>query len=224
VSCTGARAWGQTVLTELVDWLQQPVFRALGAPVSRAELIGFLSGVLTVYLVARQNVLNWPISIVNVVMYFVVFWVSGLYADSGLQLVYLALAGYGWWQWLFGGRDHSRLTVTRTTRTEWLFLAAAGIAITAILWVILRHQTNSTVPLADSVTTALSLMATYGQSRKKLESWWLWITADLIYIPLYGYKDLWLTALLYLVFLALCVLGLREWSRAVRREPEPVTV
>lgn len=224
MSCTGARAWGQTVLTELVDWLQQPVFRALGAPVSRAELIGFLSGVLTVYLVARQNVLNWPISIVNVVMYFVVFWVSGLYADSGLQLVYLALAGYGWWQWLFGGRDHSRLGVTRTTRTEWLFLAAAGIVITAILWVILRHQTNSTVPLADSVTTALSLMATYGQSRKKLESWWLWIAADLIYIPLYGYKDLWLTALLYLVFLALCVLGLREWSRAVRREPEPVTV
>ncbi|MET1073579.1 MAG: nicotinamide mononucleotide transporter family protein, partial [Umezawaea sp.] len=64
----------------------------------------------------------------------------------------------------------------------------------------------------------LSLLATWGQTRKKVESWWLWIAADVIYVPLYAYKDLWLTAILYLGFIALCVLGLRSWSRDLRRE------
>jgi nicotinamide mononucleotide transporter len=79
------------------------------------------------------------------------------------------------------------------------------------LWVLLDRVTDSTVPLPDALTTVLSLLATYGQSRKKVESWWIWITADLIYIPLYLYKGLWLTSILYVVFLCLCLAGLRAW-------------
>jgi nicotinamide mononucleotide transporter len=79
------------------------------------------------------------------------------------------------------------------------------------------------VPGWDGFTTAMSLAAIYGQTRKYVESWWLWILADLIYIPLYGYKHLWLTSGLYFVFLLLCVMGLREWSKALRVQNEPVS-
>jgi nicotinamide mononucleotide transporter len=178
------------------------------------EILGFVSGALCVWLVARQNVWNWPIGIANNIMFLILFWAAGIYADASLQVVYLGLALYGWWAWLRGGAGHSALTVTRTTRAQWLVLAAAGVAGTAGLTILLDTVTDSSVPLPDAVTTVLSLLATWGQARKKLESWWLWIAADLIYVPLYAYKDLWLTAVLYVGFLGLCVLGLRNWSYA----------
>ena len=79
------------------------------------------------------------------------------------------------------------------------------------------------MPGWDGFTTALSLAAIYGQTKKYVESWWIWIAADVIYIPLYGYKNLWLTSGLYLVFMILCVVGLRAWSKALGAEQaEPV--
>lgn len=183
------------------------------------EILGFVSGALCVWLVARQNVWNWPIGIANNIMFLILFWAAGIYADAGLQIVYMALALYGWWAWLRGGADHGTLTVTRTTREQWLVLGAIGVVGTAGLTVLLDTVTDSTVPLPDAVTTVLSLLATWGQARKKLESWWLWIAADVIYVPLYAYKDLWLTAVLYVGFLALCVLGLRNWRASYATTP-----
>lgn len=183
------------------------------------EILGFVSGALCVWLVARQNVWNWPIGIANNIMFLILFWAAGIYADAGLQIVYMALALYGWWAWLRGGVDHGTLTVTRTTRDQWLVLGAVGVVGTAGLTVLLDTVTDSTVPLPDAVTTVLSLLATWGQARKKLESWWLWIAADVIYVPLYAYKDLWLTAVLYVGFLALCVLGLRNWRASYATTP-----
>lgn len=176
------------------------------------EILGFVSGALCVWLVARQNVWNWPIGIANNVTFLILFWAAGLYADSSLQVVYLGLALYGWWAWLRGGDAHTSLRVSRTTKNQWVVLAAVGVVGTVGLTILLDTVTDSSVPLPDAVTTVLSLLATWGQARKKLESWWLWIAADVIYVPLYAYKDLWLTAALYVGFLALCVLGLRTWQ------------
>ncbi|GGL95692.1 MULTISPECIES: nicotinamide riboside transporter PnuC [Micromonospora] len=206
----------------MIDWLTVPVFEVAGVGTTRAEVLGFVTGVLNVWLVARQRIANWPVGIANVLLLMVLFWTAGLYADAGLQIVYVGLGLYGWWHWLFGGEQRSRLTVSRTGRREWLLLAVAGALLTGGLWTLLERATDSTVPLADALTTALSLLATYGQTRKLVESWWVWIAADLIYIPLYAYKGLWLTAGLYLIFLALCVLGLRAW-RADLRAAAPAT-
>ncbi|MEK8110060.1 nicotinamide riboside transporter PnuC [Micromonospora sp. M12] len=81
-----------------------------------AELLGFATGVLTVWLVVRQKIANWPIGIANVLLLMLLFWTTGLYADAGLQIVYVVLGCYGWWLWLFGGERRSRLTVSRTGR------------------------------------------------------------------------------------------------------------
>ncbi len=206
----------------MLDWLTSAAFHAFGAPTTWAELLGFLTGVVTVWLVVRQHIANWPVGIANVLLLMVVFQHVGLYGDAWLQVVYVVLGAYGWWRW----RPGAATVVRRTTGVEWGALAVAGVVLTVALWWYLDRFTSSTVPWPDAATTAVSLLATYGQTRRLVESWWLWIAVDIVYVPLYGYKDLWLTAVLYLVFLGLCVLGLRAWRQALDTRPDahPQTV
>lgn len=184
---------------------------------SWTEVLGFATGALCVWLVARQHVANWPIGIANNLFFIVLFAQAGLYADAGLQIVFIALAAYGWWSWTHGGGPGTAgaLAVRRTTRAEWVCLAAAGAVGVLGLTLLLSSATDSTVPFWDALTTGLSLAATYGQCRKLVESWWLWIAADLVYVPLYAYKELYLTSVLYVGFLALCVAGLAGWRRTL---------
>jgi nicotinamide mononucleotide transporter len=208
----------------MIDWLTATAVTLFGAHTTWAEILGFATGLVCVALVVRRHIANWPVGILNVALLMLVFWTYGLYADAALQIVYVVLGCYGWWLWTTRP-SAAAVEVRRTTSAEWLGLAVAGAALTGGLWLYLDRLTNSTVPLADALTTALSLLATYGQARKLLENWWLWIAADLIYIPLYAYKDLWLTAILYGAFLALCVAGLRSWQRVLARSDAlPVTV
>ncbi len=194
--------------------LDRPLLAAGGAVLTLGETVGFLTGVACVWLLARQSVWNWPLALANVLLYSLIFLRAGLYADAGLQIVFAALNAYGWYSWRRGGGAAGRrLRVVRTPRAAWIRLAAAGALGTAGVFLLLDSATDSTVPLWDATTTALSLVAIYGQARKYLESWLLWIAADLLYIPLYAYKDLWLTAALYAVYLALCVGGWRAWRR-----------
>jgi nicotinamide mononucleotide transporter len=190
---------------------------------SFTEILGFITGAVNVWLLARQNIWNWPVGLANNALYVAVFLSAGLYGDAGLQLVYITLGIYGWWTWAHPG-TRGELEVTRTPGITWIWLTLTTAAAAVGFAFFLRRFTDSTVPGWDGFTTALSLAAIYGQTRKYLESWWLWILADLIYIPLYVYKHLWLTSGLYFVFLLLCVMGLREWSKALRaRESELTT-
>jgi len=191
--------------------------------VSFTEILGFLTGAVNVWLLARQNIWNWPIGLANNALYIAVFLSAGLYVDAGLQLVYIALGIYGWWTWAHP-EGRAELRVAHTPRRVWLWLIPATAAATIVLVLFLRRFTDSTVPGWDGLTTALSLAAIYGQCKKYLESWWIWILADVIYIPLYVYKNLRLTSVLYFVFLLLCVMGLREWNKTLRARLEPVTV
>ncbi|NKU56349.1 nicotinamide riboside transporter PnuC [Rhodococcus hoagii] len=202
----------------MIDFPNSTAFTAFGAPTSWAEVLGFVTGAWCVWLVGRQSVWNWPIGIANNLVWILLFATAGLFADSALQIVYIALAVWGWRNWVQGSAGDT-LPVTGTTGTEWMWLAGAGIAGTGALMLLLDTATSSTVPFWDAVTTVLSLLATWGQATKRWESWLLWIAADLIYIPLYLHKGLTLTALLYAGFLLLCIRGLLAWRRSRATNP-----
>jgi nicotinamide mononucleotide transporter len=200
----------------LVAALQRPVL----GPVSWAELFGDVTGLACVALVARQHLWNWPLGLVNNAFFFLIFWWSRLYADASLQLAFAVIGVYGWWCWVRGGGPDAAagLPVRRTRPLEWLWLAAASLAATAAVACWLRQRTDSPAPLADATVLTLSLAATYGQARKLVESWWLWIAVDALSVPLYLRRGLYPTAGVYLVFFVLCVAGLRAWTRDLRAQ------
>ncbi|MFI7585452.1 nicotinamide riboside transporter PnuC [Spongisporangium articulatum] len=208
------QGWVQAFL----DAANSVAFTAFGVGTTWGEVAGFATGLLCVWLVARNHVLNWPVGVVSSGYYLLVFWTAGLFADSVLQLVYIALGLLGWWSWLHGGEQRTELPITRVTGYQWGVLVAAGTAGTLLMALVVRHATTSTVYWFDALTTVLSLLATWGQVRRKLESWWLWIAADLIYVPLYLSRDLALTAGLYLLFLGLCGYGLLAWWRLLAEQ------
>ena len=187
---------------------------------SLTEVLGVAAGAACVLLAIRQIVWTWPVGLTNNIFFFVLFWRAKLYADASLQIVYMAISLYGWWNWLYGGSQHSRLKVTRATKSEAGALALAAATATATIYFILRRFTDSNVPLGDATTTALSLTAQYMVSKKHLENWFVWIAADVIYIGLYLYKGLYLTAVLYAGFIAMCVAGWMQWRKSWRSTPE----
>jgi nicotinamide mononucleotide transporter len=133
-----------------------------------------------------------------------------------LQIIYFGLGIYGWFEWLHGGRNRSRLAISRITTTECITLILALPICTILLRVVLV-KVNGAAPFWDSLTTVLSLVAQYLLCRKRLENWFIWIIADIIYVPLYLSRKLPLTAILYGVFLSMCIIGLRQWSRQCQR-------
>ena len=182
------------------------------------EVFGFVTGALCVYLQVKEIIWNWPIGIVNNIVYFVVFWRSRIYADACLQLFFLSVSIYGWWQWKYGGTQRPELSVQRTTRRLGLRLAAITITAGLLIHEALRRFSNSDVPWGDATTTAISLTAQYMLGRKLLENWILWIAVNVLYLGLYCYKRLFLTAFLYMIFNGLCVMGYRGWSASLRRD------
>jgi nicotinamide mononucleotide transporter len=157
------------------------------------ELVAVVVTVAAVYLTARQIIWCWPLAMVSVTLYAVVFYRARLYADMGLQGIYFALAAYGWWAWLHGAEDHGKLRVSLAawpTRFSLLLLGAvAGVL--------------------------LGLTAQWMQTRKLLEAWLVWLAVDVFYVGMFLYKGLFLTAGLYAVFLYLAVLGLVAWRRSM---------
>jgi nicotinamide mononucleotide transporter len=182
---------------------------------SLSEILGFITGAACVVLAVKENVWNWPIGIINNVFFLLLFWHSRLYADALLQVVYVAIGLYGWWNWVRGGAHHGKLVISRVSRANLgLMLLVVGI-FTFVIRCLLVRFTDSSVPTLDAVTTALSLIAQYMLGMKWIENWYFWMIADVIYIGLYQFKGLSLTAILYGLFFVMCIAGWREWSKTL---------
>jgi nicotinamide mononucleotide transporter len=189
--------------------------------ISPLEAAAVAFGITSVFLSARQNVWNWPLGIINVALYIVIFSQAELYANMGLQVVYVVLAAYGWWHWLHGGAHHGVLRVSRVSVRETTILAIAFVVGTSAVSTLLARTTGASLPVADSALTAASLVAQYMMTRKYVECWLVWIVADVGYVAMFIYTSLWLTAGLYLVFCALAVVGWRQWRASLREQSAP---
>jgi nicotinamide mononucleotide transporter len=176
------------------------------------ELVAVLFGIAGVYLSVRERVSNWPVGIVNVALYAVLFVSQKLYANAGLQVVYLALSIYGWRQWLVGRNGGAALVVRRTGRPLALRLGAVTIVIWGALLGLTRVA-GGAMPVLDAGTSAVSLVAEWMLARKLVENWAVWIAVDAVYVGMLIAGHLYLTAFNYAIYFALAVLGYIEWTR-----------
>ena len=201
-------------LLQALQPLFVPAFTVWAAPFTWLELLAFVLAVAMVVLNIRVNPLGWPLAIVSSLLYFALFWNSRLYGDAGLQIFFVVIATWGWWQWLRGTLpDGSALPVRRLpTHLRWRLLAVLVLAWPATGW-FLKNFTDTDVPWWDAFPTAASVIGQWLLGRKYVENWLAWIVVNIVSVGLFAYKGLWLTVLLYTLFIGMSVAGWRAWQR-----------
>ena len=183
------------------------------------EIFGVVTGILYVILEVKQNRLLWPLGIITSAAYIYIFFSGKFYADMGLQIYYVLISIYGWYYWSRGGSNavKGELPVRRINRQQLLLLFLTFALSWGGIYYILDRFTDSSVPLGDSFTTALAIVATWMLTRKIIEQWFLWIIANVVSIGLYIYKGLYPTVILYAVYAGMAVYGYMEWKRSMNK-------
>jgi nicotinamide mononucleotide transporter len=183
------------------------------------EVAGFITTLVGIWLTTRRLLICWPFVLAADVLYLLVFYRARLFSDSLLQIFFVAFTLYGWWHWWRGLRQEGEVRVVPLGVRGWLGGLAAG-AVGAVMLGWLMVRVGAALPHLDAALTSYSLVASWWQARKHTANWWLWIAVDAVYIGEYIYKDLWPTAVLYLLLVILAVMGLVEWRRAVTQVSE----
>jgi nicotinamide mononucleotide transporter len=191
----------------LQDWWQHQTW---------LEIIGVITGLLCVYLAALNNIWNWPIAIISVGIYIFIFFNSRLYADMGLQFYFMAMNIYGWYYWSHKP-DEKKTPVKLITGKEIVLSAIAIVVFTFFLGTVLKY-TPASFPYLDSFCTACSLVAQVFLARKVLENWLIWIFVDIIYVGVYIFKHLDLTAVMYAIYVGIALMGYLDWRKDYKKQ------
>ncbi len=196
---------------------------------NKIELLGAILGILYIFFSIRQSILTWPIGLLTSILYTVVFFQSKFYADMGLQVYYVIISIYGWYFWIKGtngknNKNEASLPVRKLSNSLLIKLIFASIIIYIILVIILLNFTDSDVPYMDSLTTALSIVATWMLAKKYIEQWLVWVFVDALSSGLYIYKSLWPTVVLFIIYTIMAALGYMEWKKDLKtQEFEKIT-
>jgi nicotinamide mononucleotide transporter len=201
------------------------VFTILGYPMSYVEFIGTILYLWSVWLIAKRNILTWPIGIISVLLYIMLFYQIRLYSDTLEQVYYLGASFYGWWVWNKSPKDNGQITDVTYSNSKNLILWVVFTAIISVLFGFLMSRVHvflpvifpeaASFPYLDALTTIMSLSATWLMVQKKTESWIYWIIVDVIGIWLYFVKDVKFISLLYVILLIMAFNGLRMWQNSV---------
>ncbi|QQL49722.1 nicotinamide riboside transporter PnuC [Mucilaginibacter ginkgonis] len=188
------------------------------------ELAGVITGLLCVYLAAINNIWNWPLAIISVVLYIFIFYDARLYADMGLQVYFLGTNIYGWYYWSRRPKTAVKVPVAWITRKEIVWSVIAMLVVTPVLGYTLitlapvLHYQPAAFPYLDSFCTACSIVSQIFLARKVLQTWLIWIFVDVIYVGVYIVKDLQPTAFMYAVYVLIAILGFVDWRKDYKKQ------
>lgn len=210
---------------------QHIVLTVLGYPLSLLEVIGTVSGLACVLLTAAENSWCWPVGVVNLVFFFILFYQVQLYSDMLLQVIFMGFTLYGWWKWTHPhspaeeNRRHE-LRITRLSAAEFIVYLGISAFLTGLWgygmsrvheWMPRWFPLPAAFPYGDAFTTVFSVTASLLLARKKIESWIYWIIIDVTAVVIYYLKGIHLVALEYVVFGVIAAGGLLNWHREYRK-------
>ena len=198
-------------------------FTVLDYPMSYLEFFGTVCYLWSVWLIARRNLLTWPVGMVSVLLYMALFYQIRLYADALEQVYYLGASVYGWWYWSRSRCEQHTLLEVGYSPPRWVLIwlavtALGSIALGGVVsqlheWAPTAFPEPASYPWLDALTTVMSLVAMWLMARRRIESWLYWIVVDIAGIGLYFVKTVWFVALLYVLLLGLAIRGFLDWRR-----------
>jgi nicotinamide mononucleotide transporter len=180
---------------------------------SMLEMVATLTGLLCVWLTTKENIWCWPIGLINVGCFFVMFYEAKLYADMTLQILFFILSIQGWVVWLTK-RQNANVRPTKKLSARMMLILPIILILATIAWgYVLTRYTDASIPYLDAFIATLSIIAQFLLSSKILENWYVWIAVDVLSVGMYLYKDLYSVAFLYFVFLVLAIIGMISWKK-----------
>ena len=179
------------------------------------EFIAVVTGVASVIFSRKENILVYPVGMISTGIFIWLYITHGLYADASVNFYYTVMSIIGWVMWSKKTDGKTALIITASSNRDWKNSFIFFLICWAILFLLLSHFTDSTVPIADSFTSAAAFTGMWLMNKKKLENWTWWIITDLASIPLNFYKHLVFTSFQYLVFLILAVMGYITWRKKI---------
>jgi nicotinamide mononucleotide transporter len=204
-------------------------FELWGYPMSYLEFFGTMAGFVAVYLASRAHIWSWPIGIINVTLFFFLFYQVQLYPDMFLQVFFFITNLMGWWRWIhpkpYEEDNKKQLRVSLMKRKQILGIGLTGLAGTLVMgaaasrlheWLPVIFHKPSAFPYLDSFVTVMSILTTFLMIEKKVESWIIWIIVDAVATYMYFAKGIKFVALEYLIFCFIAAYGLWNWMKEYR--------
>lgn len=177
------------------------------------DVVGSVFSLISTVYSVKNNSRTWPTSLIAICIGIVLYFNKGLYGDMGLHVIYLALALYGWFQWQYGGRNHTKLPISHLTPKIACILGVILLCGISALAAFLNFYTDSKIPVWDSSTTMLSLVADFLMCRRIIQCWHLWFVVDGLFAAMYFYKDIPVHGVMYTLYVGLAIIGYLKWQK-----------
>ena len=181
------------------------------------DIVTTVLGLAYILLEYKASVWMWLVGFLMQALGIVLYYQKGLYADCGMEFYYLSMTVYGYWKWIRGSASKEALPIRHFPSKLVLPWTLLILGLWGIIDFLLTNFTDSTVPMADSFTTALSIVGIWALAHKYLEQWFIWIAVDIVTCALYFYKDIPFKASLYGLYVVIAVLGWFKWRQLMKQ-------